>query len=93
MDFSILGISSIPAIMVICVLVANIVKTFQEGKYAKDIPIFCGVFGMLLGLVCYFVAPNLIAAEDPITALAIGVASGLSATGAYEVVKQQIKAK
>ena len=58
----------------------------------KWIPILCGVCGGLLGAVSYYLAPIPdFPAGDPITAIAVGIVSGLAATGINQAVKQLSK--
>ena len=72
------GIASVAAITVICYLVGLIVKA--SGLNDKYIPICCGVAGAALGVAGL--------ANDPLTALAVGIVSGLAATGVNQAVKQ-----
>lgn len=81
----ILGIAAIPVITVICFLVAEAVKaTALDNKW---LPIICGAFGGALGVVAMFIMPEF-PAKDYLTAIAIGIVSGLAATGAHQVYKQ-----
>ena len=83
------GIASVAAITVICYLVGLIVKA--SGLNDKYIPICCGVAGAVLGLAgLYLVLPDFPAA-DPVTALAVGIVSGLAATGINQMAKQLSK--
>lgn len=80
-----LGIVAIPVITVICFLVAEAVKaTALDNKW---LPIICGVCGGILGVVALKVMPEF-PAVDVLTAIAIGIVSGLAATGAHQVYKQ-----
>ncbi|MDO4269409.1 MAG: phage holin family protein [Eubacteriales bacterium] len=80
-----LGFTAIPAITVICYLIAQIVKaTALDNKW---LPVICGVAGAVLGPVAMHVMPDF-AASDVITAVAIGIVSGLAATGVNQIVKQ-----
>lgn len=82
---NIFGIVTIPSIIIICYLLAQGVKaTGIDNKY---IPIICGVLGGILGVVGMFVVPDFPAA-DYLTAIAIGIVSGLSATGINQIFKQ-----
>lgn len=55
-------------------------------------PHLCGVCGGLLGAVSYYLAPIPdFPAGDPITAIAVGIVSGLAATGINQAVKQLSK--
>lgn len=87
MDFETLGIVGVAAITVICYLVGLIVKAtpFQNNQL---IPIVCGVVGLILGLVCFFAGLDVLPATDPVSAAAVGVVSGLAATGIDQVKKQ-----
>ncbi len=80
-----LGFTAIPAITVICYLIAQIVKaTTVDNKW---LPIVCGIAGAVLGVVAMHIMPDF-AATDYITAVAIGIVSGLAATGVHQITKQ-----
>ncbi len=80
-----LGFTAIPAITVICYLVAQIVKaTALDNKW---LPIICGICGGVLGVAAMYIMPDF-AATDSITAAAIGIVSGLAATGVHQAAKQ-----
>ena len=85
MDLSSLGIASVAAITVVCWLVGQAVKA--SGLDNKWIPIICGVCGAVLGVVGMFIMPDY-PAKDYITAVAVGIVSGLAATGINQAVKQ-----
>ena len=80
------GIASVAAITVICYLVGLIVKA--SGLNDKYIPICCGVAGAALGVAGLYLGLPDFPAGDPLTALAVGIVSGLAATGANQVFKQ-----
>ena len=84
MDF---GIASVAAITVIAYIVGMCVRA--SGINNKWIPIFCGVAGGVLGIVGMYIMPDFPAA-DYITAAAVGIVSGLAATGVDQAVKQLI---
>lgn len=81
----IVGIASVAAITVIAYLIGEIVKA--TGLDNKWIPVICGVCGGALGVVGMMIMPEFPAA-DYITAVAVGIVSGLAATGANQIVKQ-----
>ena len=85
MDISSLGITGVAAITVICLLIGQVVKA--SGLDNKWIPIICGVFGGVLGVAGMFLMPDF-PATDYITAAAVGIVSGLAATGANQVFMQ-----
>lgn len=87
MDFGITGVASIT---VICFLAARAAKAV--GLDCKWLPIICGTLGGILGVLGLFMMKSFPAA-DAITAAAVGIVSGLAATGAHQVYKQLIKAE
>ena len=84
-----IGIASVAAITVICYLVGLIVKA--SGLNDKYIPICCGVAGAVLGLAGLYLGLPDFPAGDPLTALAVGIVSGLAATGINQMAKQLSK--
>ncbi len=84
------GIASVAAITVICYLVGLIVKSVP-GVADKYIPICCGVAGAVLGLAGLYLGLPDFPAADPVTALAVGIVSGLAATGINQMAKQLSK--
>ena len=82
MDF---GIAGVAAISVIAWVVGQIVKA--SGLDNKWIPIICGIFGGVMGVVGMKIMPDF-PATDYITAIAVGIVSGLAATGANQIYKQ-----
>ncbi len=79
------GIAGVAAITVICYLVGAGVKVSKLDS--KFIPVIVGAAGGILGVVGFFFMPDFPAA-DVVTAVAVGIVSGLSATGINQVVKQ-----
>lgn len=84
MDF--MGITGVAGIVVICYLVGLVVKATPWNNN-KIIPIVCGMAGAALGVAGMYVMTEF-PATDPITAVAVGIVSGLAATGADQAVKQ-----
>ena len=81
----IVGIASVAAITVIAYLIGEVVKA--TGLDNKWIPVICGVCGGALGVVGMMIMLE-VPATDYITAVAVGIVSGLAATGANQIVKQ-----
>lgn len=86
MSFDILGIIAVPAITVICYLVGMGVKASPLKE--KFIPIIVGVVGAIFGLVAFLTKMPNFPADNFITALAVGIVSGLASTGVNQVIKQ-----
>lgn len=80
-----LGIVGVGAITVICILAAQGIKATPLDN--KWLPVICGLLGGVLGIVGMYVMADFPAA-DVITAAAVGIVSGLAATGANQVYKQ-----
>lgn len=85
-----LGIAGIPVITVIVFLAVEAVKaTSLDNKW---LPVIAGAFGAVLGIVAKFIMPEF-SGKDYLTATAIGIVSGLAATGAHQIYKQLTKDK
>lgn len=84
MDF---GVASVAAVTVICYLVGLVVKAspWNNDKY---IPIACGLVGGVLGVAALYLGLPDFPAGDPLTAVAVGIVSGLAATGVDQAVRQ-----
>ena len=83
------GIVGVAAISVICYLIGQGVKVSPLDD--KFIPILCGASGAVLGIVAVFIKMPDFPATDIITAIAVGIVSGLAATGANQIYKQLTK--
>ncbi len=84
MDF---GIASVAAVTVICYLVGLVVKAFPRTP-DKIIPVACGLAGAVLGIDGLYLGLPGFPADDPLTAAAVGIVSGLAATGINQIGKQ-----
>lgn len=86
MDF---GIASVAAITVIAYLVGIGCKAAGSVK-DELIPVICGCVGAVLGIAGLYLMPDF-PATDVINALAVGIVSGLAATGVNQIYKQLTK--
>ena len=82
MDFGIAGVAAITVIAYIVGLVAK-----ATPLHNKWIPVICGLAGGALGVISLYIMPAF-PAGDVISAAAVGIVSGLAATGADQLVKQ-----
>lgn len=80
------GIASVAAITVICYLVGQAVKVSPLDS--KFVPIICGLVGAILGPVALVMGVPDFPATDYLTAVAVGIVSGLAATGVNQAVRQ-----
>ena len=81
-----IGIASVASIVVIVWLVGQVVKATPLGN--RWIPIICGAVGLGLGLLGYGLGIPDFPANDWYTAAAVGIVSGLGATGLNDTVKK-----
>lgn len=84
-DISALEVATVPVLVVICFGIGQCIKPCNLDN--KWIPAIMVPVGGVLGFVAYHVMADF-PASDPVTAVAVGVASGLAATGLHQVYKQ-----
>ena len=83
--------TSIPIIVVLCYIIGEIYKViFRKKKESKKlIPIVMAIVGGILGILIYLTNPEIIfKAENIWIAIVVGIASGESATGTNQIIKQ-----
>ena len=78
-------IATVSAITVVCYLVGMACKAV--GKFDQFIPCIVGAIGGILGVVGLYTIKGF-PAEDVISAISVGIASGLASTGVNQIVKQ-----
>ena len=80
-----MGVAGVAAISVITWLIGETVKLSPLDT--RWIPVICGFTGAVLGVAGRAVMPDF-PADDLLTAVAVGIVSGLAATGADQMAKQ-----
>ena len=60
----------------------------ENEKLKRFIPPTSTGLGIVCGAICYFSLPSIIPADNVLIAIVIGGASGLTATGANQIIKQ-----
>lgn len=85
-----LNLISVPAIAAVVYWVINIVKhaVGENEKFKRFIPLIAATLGIVCGIICYYAVPSIIPAENIVVAIVIGGASGLTATGTNQIIKQ-----
>ena len=86
-----LEIVCVPVIVALVFVLMEIYKKFiakDNETLIRIIPIIAGVLGIIFGIICFYFIPSIISATNIGTAILIGGASGLSATGCNQIFKQ-----
>ena len=83
-------ITTIPALAAIVYTIIDIAKTAMGGdeKFRRFIPLIACVLGAICGVVAFYFVPGVMDTQNLLVAIVLGAASGLSATGTNQVVKQ-----
>ena len=81
---------SVPAIAAVVYFAVELIKytTKYSEKLLRFIPLISAVLGLVLGLVCFYLIPNIMPTDNVVVAVVIGAASGLTATGFNQIIKQ-----
>jgi hypothetical protein len=90
-----LQVISVPAIATIVYWTINLIKYSVKSNeiFKRFIPLISAGLGAILGLFCYYRVPEIILASNVLVAIITGGASGLSATGTNQIIKQISKDK
>ena len=86
-----LEIICVPVIATLVFSLMELYKKFiakSNETLIRIIPIIGCVLGAVAGIVCFYAFPSIISASNIFTAILIGGASGLSATGCNQIFKQ-----
>ena len=82
-----IGIATVSSIVVICFVIGAGIKASKKVTNNNIIPYVVAIVGGSLGAVGYFCKVPDFPANDALTAIAVGMASGLAATGIKEISK------
>lgn len=89
-----LEVICVPVIVSLVFSIMEIYKRFiakDREALIRIIPIIGCVIGIIAGIICFYAFPSIISATSVWTAILIGGASGLSATGCNQIFKQMSK--
>lgn len=81
----------VPVIVALVFVIMEIYKRYiakENETMIRIIPLIAGGLGIMFGIVCFYVFPAIISATNLLTAILVGGASGLSATGCNQIFKQ-----
>lgn len=82
-----LGVAAVPALVLIAFCAGLIAKNIK-GLDNKWIPVVCMITGAIFGVLAMIFGMDGFTATDWITAMAVGIVSGLGAVGVHQVWKQ-----
>ena len=85
-----MSVVSVPAIAAIVYWVVNLIK--YTAKYNEKLLTFiplisCGL-GVICGIIAFFIVPEIMPTDNVLVAAVLGGASGLTATGFNQIIKQ-----
>ena len=85
-----LEVISVPTIAAVVYWIINLIKyaVGENETFKRFIPITATVLGAIFGVVCFYAIPSIVPAENILVAIVVGGASGLTATGANQIIKQ-----
>lgn len=81
-----LGIANVASITAICMVVGYGVKCSKLDS--KWIPLIVAIAGGIIGVIAFYIHMPDFPADNIITAIAVGIASGLAGTGINQMFKQ-----
>ena len=86
-------VATIPALAAIVYTIIDITTTALGGdeKFRRFIPLISCVLGAVCGVVAFYCVPGVMETQNLLVAIVLGAASGLSATGTNQAVKQLTK--
>jgi len=90
-----LELIAVPAIVAAIVGFLALLKQAVNAnkKVLRFFPLIGVVLGAGLGILAFYIAPAIIPAATAVTALKVGIAGGLAATGTHQVFKQLVPSK
>lgn len=86
----------IPSIAAVVYFIVTLYKQSiaqDREPYLRVIPLISGILGIVLGIAAFYATPEIVPTDSLFTAILIGGASGLSATGTNQIFKQLTKEK
>lgn len=85
-----LGSLSVPAITAAVYFIIKIIRhaVGKNVKFEKFVPLIAAGLGVSFAVICFFALPAIIPSENVVVAIVIGGASGLTAIGTDQMIKQ-----
>lgn len=85
------SIATVPVLVTIIYGIVEFLKHFVfdgSEKFKKYIPVVSAIMGGVIGIICFFVFPEIIPVATWYGSILLGCASGLSAVGVNQIKKQ-----
>ena len=79
------------ALLMALVLILSMTACGGDDKFKRFIPLIACVLGAICGVVAFYCVPGVMETQNILVAIVLGAASGLSATGTNQAVKQLVK--
>ena len=79
---------AIPGISLICYLIASVYKAIVAEEHYRHIPVIVMVSGLIIAILAFIYIDDYINVENVIEAGAVGIVSGLGATGLNQLIKK-----
>ena len=60
----------------------------ENAKFEKFVPLIAAALGVIFAVICFFALPKVTPADNVVIAIVIGAASGFTAIGTDQMMKQ-----
>jgi len=84
---------SVPVIVALVYWIINLIKytTNNNEKFKRFIPLTSMGLGIVISIIAYYTVPGVLPTTNVVTGMVMGAASGLTATGTNQIIKQLSK--
>jgi len=86
-----LGTISVPAIAAAVYFIVKLIRHAvgeENAKFEKFVPLIAAGLGVAFAIVCFYALPAVVPADNVVVAIVIGGASGFTAIGTDQMMKQ-----
>ena len=81
---------SVPAIAAAVCFIIKLIRyaVGENAKFEKFVPLIAAALGVIFAVICFFALPKVTPADNVVIAIVIGAASGFTAIGTDQMMKQ-----
>jgi len=81
---------SVPAIAAAVYFIIKLIRyaVGENPKFEKFVPLIAAALGVIFAIICFFALPKVTPADNVVIAIVIGAASGFTAIGTDQMMKQ-----